>query len=70
MKILSVITDPHLIPNPYNFCSSSEHKLRYFWLNPRAFWSYIDRNATDMFKAKKGSKDMIKLVHVISVTQP
>ncbi len=23
------------------------HKLRYFWLNLRAFWPYIDSNATD-----------------------
>ncbi len=25
-----------------------EHKLRYFWWNPRAFWPCIDSNATEM----------------------
>ncbi len=28
---------------------SSEHKLRYFWWNPRAFWPSIDSNVTEMF---------------------
>ncbi len=39
--------------------SSSEHKLRYFWWNPRA-----------LSKAQKGSKDIVKIVHVTSVVQP
>ncbi len=30
----------------------------------------IDSNATDTFKAQKGSKDIIKIVHVTSVVQP
>ncbi len=30
----------------------------------------LDSNATDMFKAQKGSKDIIKIVHVTSVVQP
>ncbi len=38
MKILSLITHPHAIPNPSDLRSSSEHKLRYFWLNQRALW--------------------------------
>ncbi len=33
MKIMSLITQPHVIPK--DLCSSSEHKLRYFWLNLR-----------------------------------
>ncbi len=49
---------PSCRSNPVS--SSSEHKLRYFWWNPRAFWSCIDSNATDKFKAQKGSKDIIK----------
>ncbi len=42
--------------------SASEHKLRYFWRNPRAFWYSIDSNATTMFKAQKGSKDIVKTI--------
>ncbi len=29
-----------------------------------------DSNATEKFKAQKGSKDIIKIVHVKSVVQP
>ncbi len=43
--------------------------LRYFWWNLRAFWSCIDRNRTTMFKVQKGSKDIVKIVHVASVDQ-
>ncbi len=56
MKILSLIT--LMLFQTRN--SSSEHKLRYFWWNLRAFWPYIDSNATTTFKAQKGSKDIIK----------
>ncbi len=31
---------------------------------------YIDSNTTDTFKAQKGSKDIVKIVHVTSVVQP
>ncbi len=37
---------------------------RYFWWNSRAFWPCIVSNATDTFKAQKGSKDIIKIAHV------
>ncbi len=57
IKILSLITHPHVVPKPVNLRSSLDHKLRYFWWNPRAFWPSIDSNATDTFKAQKGSKD-------------
>ncbi len=30
----------------------------------------LDNNATTMFKAQKGSKDIIKIVHVTFVVQP
>ncbi len=30
----------------------------------------IDSKATEMFRAQKGSKDIIKIVHVTSVVQP
>ncbi len=45
MKILSLITLPHVVPNPQDLRSSSERKLRCFWWNPRAFWPSIDSNA-------------------------
>ncbi len=35
----------------------------------RAFWPSIDSNATDTVKAQKGSKDIVKIVHVTSVVQ-
>ncbi len=28
MKMLSLITHPHVVPNPWKLCSSSEHNLR------------------------------------------
>ncbi len=62
--ILSLITDPHVVPNPQDLHSSSEHKLRNFWWNPRAFWPCVDSNTTTMIKARKGSKDIVKIVHV------
>ncbi len=67
-EILSLISHPHVVPNLQDLCLSSEHKLRYFWWNPRAFWPCIDSNATDRFKGQKRSKD--KIVHVTSVVQP
>ncbi len=45
------------------------HKT-YFWLNPRAFWPFIDSNESTMFKAQKGSKNIVKKVNVTSVVQP
>ncbi len=36
----------------------------------RAFWPCIDSNTTDIFKAKKGSKDIVKIVYVTSGVQP
>ncbi len=30
MKIQSLITHPHVVPNPQDLCSASEHKLTYF----------------------------------------
>ncbi len=69
MKMLSLITHHLVVSNQYDLRSSSEHKLRYFWWNPRAFWPCIDSNATETFKAQKGSKDIIKIVHVTLVVQ-
>ncbi len=44
--------------------SSSEHNLRYFWLNLRAFWPRIARKTTATYKAQKFCKDIVKIVHV------
>ncbi len=35
-------------------------QIKIFLMNPRAFWRFIDSNATDMFKAQKGSKNIDK----------
>ncbi len=35
----------------------------------RAFWPCIDRKGTTTFKAQRGSKDIIKIVHVSFVVQ-
>ncbi len=35
----------------------------------RAFWPCIESNGTDTFKAQKGRKDIVKIVHVTSVVQ-
>ncbi len=56
MKILSLITHDHVVPtretlmNEMNLCSSSEHKLRYFWWNPRASWPSIDSKCPTMIQ--------------------
>ncbi len=63
MRILSLITQPHVVPNPLDFRSFSEHKIRYFWWNTRAFWPCIDSNTIEMFKAQKGSKNIVKIIH-------
>ncbi len=55
MKILS-ITHLHVVPNTSDLRSFSEHKLRYFWWTPRAFWSFIDSKGTTMIKAQERSK--------------
>ncbi len=49
--------------------TTSEHKLIYFWLNPRAFWPSIDSNTITTFKAQKDIEDFAKIVHVTSVVQ-
>ncbi len=41
----------------------------YFWWNLRTFWPCIDSNATDKIKAQKGSKHIVKIVHVTSVVK-
>ncbi len=51
MKILSLSTHPHVVSKPQDLRSSSEHKLRYFWWNPRAFWPSIDSKGTTTIKA-------------------
>ncbi len=62
VKMMSLITHPHVVSNTLDL----EHKLRYL-MKLRAFWP---SNVTDMIKTQKGSKDIIKIVHVTSVVQP
>ncbi len=42
----------------------------FFFIKSGAIWPCIDNNAADMFKAQKGSKNIIKIDHVTSVVQP
>ncbi len=68
-KILSLITHPHVVSNPLDLHSSSEHKLRYLRWNPRAFWCCIDSNTTSRLRFKKVVRTSLKIVHVTSVVQ-
>ncbi len=58
IKIMLLITHPHVVPNLQNLCSSLEHKLRYFLMKSERFWTYIDSKGTTTFKAQKHSKDI------------
>ncbi len=62
MKILSLITHPHVVPNPQDRRSSSEHRLRYFWWNLRALRPSIDSKGPSMIKAQKRSKEIGKII--------
>ncbi len=62
ITILSFISHLHVVPNPWDLCSSSEYKLRYFLWNPRAFWPCIDSNGSTTFKAQEHSRDIVKTV--------
>ncbi len=42
----------------------------FYFFYPRAFWICRDNNATNTFKAHKGSKDIVKIDHVTSLVQP
>ncbi len=48
---LTLITHPHVVPNPWDFCSSSEHKWRYFWWNLRTFGPFTDSKGPTTVKA-------------------
>ncbi len=70
MKILSLITPPLCRFKPVRPSFIFGTQIKIFWWNPLAFWPCIDSNTTTIFKAQKGSKDIIKTVHVTSVVQP
>ncbi len=38
-------------------------------MKSESFLTPIESNTTDTFKAQKGSKDIVKIVHVTSVVQ-
>ncbi len=50
-------------------CKQLKKKLRYFWWNPKDFWPSIDSKGTTTFKAQKGGKYIVKIVHVTSGVQ-
>ncbi len=43
--------------------------MKIFLMKSESFLTCIDSNATDTFKAQKGSNGIIKIVHVTSMVQ-
>ncbi len=66
MKSLSRITHHHVVLNPWDLRSSSEHKLRYFLYNLRDFRSSIDSKGPYTIKVQKLSKEVGKIIHMTS----
>ncbi len=66
MKMLSLNTHPDVVPNLWDLRSSSEHKIRYFWLNLRALWPSTDGKGPYMIKVQKRSKEIGKIIRVTS----
>jgi len=64
MKVLSLITHPHVVPNPHDFRSSLEHKWRSFWWILRAFFPSIDSYSTTTLTLQKVHKEIAKLIHM------
>ncbi len=64
MKILSLIT-PHVVQNPQDRRSSSEHKLRDFLIKCESFLT-LHRQQHN-YHAQKGSKDIVKIINVTPV---
>ncbi len=64
LKILSLITNSHVIPNPKDLRSFSEDV---FELSDPPIET--DRKDPNTIKAQKRSKDIVKLMHVPSVVQ-
>ncbi len=68
MKILSLITLPHVIPNlEPSFIFRTQIKI--FLMKSKSFLTLRDSNATATFKAQKGSEDIVKIIHVTSVVR-
>ncbi len=55
---------PSCRSKPIRFLFIFGTQIKIFWWNLRAFWPCIDRNITTTSKTQKGSKDIIKIVHV------
>ncbi len=68
MKILSFITHPHDVPNPQDLRSSSEHILRYFWWNLRAFWPYRNQGSYHVQGPERYQKHLQNSPCAISLT--
>ncbi len=63
MKILSLINYPHIIQNSRpSFIFRTQIEIFFM----KSSQTSISRNTTDPFKAQKGSKDIVKKVHVTS----
>ncbi len=75
MKIQSLITHPHVVPNELDLRSSLElrysSQMKIFLMKSEIILTlHIYSNATDTSRAQKGCKDIVKIVHVTSVVQP
>ncbi len=70
MKIPSLITPRHVVPNPSNIRSSSEHKLIYFWRMLIALRPSIDSQDPYTINIQKHLKEIGKIIHLTSVVQP
>ncbi len=72
MKILSLITYPHVVPSK-KLCLSSEHNLRYCGWKPGGLFFFfacpIDCPVNSTVKAQKRMKNIVRIVHLPSVVQ-
>ncbi len=65
MKILSLMNYPQIIQNSKTFFLIFRTQIEIFFM--KSSQASISSNTTDSFKAQKGSKDIVKIVHVTSV---
>ncbi len=72
MKIVSLFTHPHVVPNVQDLCLSSEHKslMKIFDELQDLSDPPIDSKDPNTIKAQKRSKDIGKIIHATSGVQP
>ncbi len=66
ITILLLMNHPHVVLNPLDLIFATQIKI--FVMKSESYPTpHIDRNATDKFKAQKGSKDIIKIDRTKSI---